>query len=60
MKRLENVHVISQDDKRLLRELKDVVLRWAPDADLLLYGSAARGSRRPESDYDVLVLLRAR
>lgn len=45
-------------DKQLLAELKKIVLSRLPDAEILLYGSAARGDREPDSDYDVLVLLK--
>jgi predicted nucleotidyltransferase len=45
--------------RKILAEVKREVLRMAPGAELLLYGSAARGAQGPESDYDVLVLLRA-
>lgn len=43
----------------LLVKLKRVVQLIVPDAELLLYGSAARGERGPESDYDIMVLLNA-
>ena len=38
-------------------DLKSVIVRFVPNATVILYGSAARGKREPESDYDVLVLL---
>ena len=59
MKSIEHVHNISPVDKRLLADLKRTVLERLPDATLFLYGSAARGERGPESDYDVLVLTKA-
>ncbi len=40
----------------LLREVKAVVHRFLPDAMLLLYGSQARGTAGPESDWDLLIL----
>ncbi|HPU86271.1 MAG TPA: nucleotidyltransferase domain-containing protein [Candidatus Latescibacteria bacterium] len=48
-------------DKRAIdywfsRGLKRAVYEVAPDVVLFLYGSAARGTREPDSDYDVLVL----
>ncbi|MCL5103246.1 MAG: nucleotidyltransferase domain-containing protein [Armatimonadetes bacterium] len=56
MKSIDQAHNISEVDKQLLADLKRTVLERLPDATLLLYGSAARGEREPESDYDVLVL----
>ena len=49
---------IALPDKQLLEELKIIVLRSVPDAELFVYGSSARGERGPESDYDVLILLK--
>jgi predicted nucleotidyltransferase len=39
--------------------LKRVVSEHLSGATLLLYGSAARGARAPDSDYDVLLLTQA-
>jgi len=58
MRRLDRVRILSAADKQLLRDLKGVITRFVPDATVILYGSAARGKREPESDYDVLVLTR--
>ena len=57
MRRLENVQTLTEEERRMLREVKQAVLQHAPGAEVILYGSAARGERGPESDYDVLVLL---
>jgi hypothetical protein len=32
MRRLDRVRVLSESDKQLLRDLKNVILRFAPDA----------------------------
>ena len=53
---LDEAQSISDKDKRLLREVKAVVQRFAPSAQVILYGSVARGDREPESDYDILIL----
>ncbi len=58
MKRIDELTDISPSDNQLLADLKEIVLRFVPDAELLLYGSTARGSREPDSDYDVLVLMK--
>jgi len=51
-----SIAVLSQEDRDLLSELKGVVSRHVPDADILLYGSVARGTATTESDYDLLVI----
>jgi uncharacterized protein len=56
MRRLARTRIISESDKRLMHEVKDAVTRLVPDAEVVLYGSTARGRRQPDSDYDVLVL----
>lgn len=40
-----------------LRQIKEAVHEVEPDADLWLFGSYARGDARPESDWDILILL---
>lgn len=40
-----------------LRQIKQAVHEVEPGADLWLFGSYARGDARPESDWDVLILL---
>lgn len=58
MKRIAEADTITPADRELLSELKRAVLQLLPDATLLLYGSAAKGAREPESDYDILVLVK--
>lgn len=57
MKTLDDALTLDTETRQLLLELKELLRRHAPNAILLLYGSAARGEREPESDYDILVLL---
>ena len=56
MKTIEQTRVVSEEDKALLHETKTIIQEYLPTAEVLLYGSAARGTQGPESDYDVLVL----
>lgn len=56
MKTLEQVEMISGRDRQLLHEIKQIVRKSLPAAEVLLYGSVARGTQDPESDYDILVL----
>lgn len=44
-------------DKTLLNKCRQVIRRVVPDADLILYGSRARGDAQEYSDYDILVLV---
>ncbi len=59
MKTIQEVPIISASDRQLLEELKRIVLQHRPDAQVFLYGSAARGERAPDSDYDILLLLQS-
>ncbi len=56
MKTLEQVTAISASDREFLREVKALIRRLLPDARVLLYGSVARGTQEPHSDYDILIL----
>lgn len=38
-------------------KIKQVILRQEPDAEIILFGSRARGTASKESDWDILVLL---
>ena len=44
-------------DKALLDRCRQAIRRVAPDADIILYGSRARGDAQEYSDYDILVLV---
>lgn len=44
-------------DQELLQAVKAIILRFDPNAQVILYGSRARGDAQPDSDWDFLVLL---
>jgi predicted nucleotidyltransferase len=45
------------DESELLKRVKEAVLKLAPGAEVILYGSRARGTARRDSDWDFLILL---
>jgi predicted nucleotidyltransferase len=53
---MEEARALSDSDRDILQHTKEIIRRHEPDAEVLLYGSHARGEPTPESDYDVLVL----
>lgn len=44
-------------DIYLLRRIKKLVHEIVPDAQIILYGSRARGDAHANSDYDILILV---
>ena len=41
----------------ILSKIRDVVSRIAPNSEVYLYGSRARGNSKKQSDWDILILL---
>ncbi|MBM4049192.1 MAG: nucleotidyltransferase domain-containing protein [Planctomycetes bacterium] len=56
MRTLPQAKTLSEKDQDILRECKGIIQKFVPDATVLLYGSVARGTQEPDSDYDILVL----
>jgi len=44
----------------VLSRIKNLVREIDPTADVILYGSRARGDENPESDWDLLILVNSR
>ena len=42
---------------QLVTRIREVVLKHQPNGEVILFGSRARGDARPDSDWDVLVLI---
>ena len=54
---LEESDVLSAEDKAFLREVAAKIRAVEPEAEILLYGSRARGDAREDSDWDLFVVL---
>ena len=48
---------MSMNQDELLKSVKQVVLQFDVDAQVMLYGSRARGDYANDSDWDLLILL---
>ncbi len=47
----------SEAEVKLLKQCKVAIRQVVPDADVILYGSRARGDANEYSDYDILILV---
>ncbi len=47
------------DRETLLERVKTAIQDVVPDAEIILYGSRARGTAHPDSDWDFLILFRS-
>ncbi len=57
MKTLSTWRYGTEAEKRILERCRDIVLEIEPGAEVILYGSHVRGESRPDSDYDIFVLV---
>jgi len=48
---------MEKEKLKVLSIIKSVVRQIDPTADIILYGSRARGDDHPESDWDILILV---
>ena len=57
MKRLGETDVLSNEETALLHQCVEEIRNVTPEAEVILYGSRARGQAVADSDYDILVLI---
>ena len=48
---------LSNDDQQLLAQVRECAQEQCPQARVVLFGSRAKGIGRPDSDYDLLIIL---
>lgn len=48
---------MNKQKTELLSRIKSIVQKLDSTADVILYGSRARGEEHPESDWDILILV---
>lgn len=56
MKKISENNFLDDKEKNLLMKCKHIIQNIDESADVILYGSRARGDAYQESDYDLLIL----
>ena len=56
MKQLSENRVLAEGEKLLLKKYNTAIKNIDPSAEIVLYGSRARGNAGAESDYDLLII----
>jgi len=56
MKQLQEYKTGAEEEKILLTRCRTAIESIDPSAEVILYGSRARGDAEPASDYDLLIL----
>lgn len=57
MRKLTESTILSAEERELLTRCRVALQALDPTADVILYGSRARGDAQTESDYDLLIVV---